>query len=121
MSSAVSVFWTLDTHPATFGQNIRLTCDTGDNVIDSKDCPVRQWSGGPQHKGLVYNGYSSDNYKYEEYLNSQPNKFSLVIKNLTESDVDANYTCACGFNTFTKTLMLEDNLFYCKYNRDISL
>ncbi|VDH92972.1 Hypothetical predicted protein [Mytilus galloprovincialis] len=112
MSSVVSVFWTLDTHPATFGQNIRLTCDTGDNLIDSKDCPVRQWSGGPHHKGLVYNGYSSDNHKYEEYLNSQPNKFSLVIKNLTESDVDADYTCACGFDTFTKTLMLEDNLFY---------
>ncbi|XP_052075221.1 uncharacterized protein LOC127712671 isoform X2 [Mytilus californianus] len=106
------MFWTLDTHPATFGQNIRLTCNTGDNLIKSKDCPVRQWSGGPQHKGLVYNGFSSDNHKYEEYLNSQPNKFSLIIKNLTESDVDASYTCACGFNTFTKTLMLEGNLFY---------
>ncbi|CAC5394840.1 unnamed protein product [Mytilus coruscus] len=106
------LFWTLNTHPATFGQHIRLTCDTGDTLIKSEDCPVRQWSGGPLHKGLVYNGFSSDNHKYEEYLNSQPNKFSLIIKNLTESDVDASYTCSCGFNTFTKTLMLEDNLFY---------
>lgn len=76
------------------------------------DCSVRQWSGGPDNKGLVYNGYSSNETKYGEYLDSYT--FSLIIKNLSESDLNVLYTCSCGFDSFTDSLSMEKNTFYCK-------
>lgn len=105
------VYWNISSVPAIFGQNAVLTCHLKDIFIKSKDCAVRQWSGGPDRRGLVYNGYSSDNTKYEEDVHMGSNEFSLIIKNLTESDVHVNYSCSCGFNTFTKNLSVNENSF----------
>ena len=38
-------------------------------------------------------------------------EFSLVIKNYTESDLNINYTCYCGFKFYTKRLGLNDEDF----------
>lgn len=106
------VSWKLSTIPAIFGQNIVLVCIIDDKLLSSRDCLVRQWSGGPDHKGLVYNGYSSNETKYGEYLELESDTFSLIIKNLSESDVNVLYTCSCGFDSFTNSLSMEENTFH---------
>ncbi|XP_052074864.1 uncharacterized protein LOC127712461 [Mytilus californianus] len=106
------VYWKMSSVPAIFGQNTVLTCHLETIFTNPKDCTVRQWSGGPERRGLVYNGYSSDKNKYEEDVNFGSFEFSLIIKNLTESDINVNYTCSCGFDTSTKKLSLNENLFH---------
>ncbi|CAG2255182.1 unnamed protein product [Mytilus edulis] len=56
----------MTTYPAIFGRDIMLTCYTFLPLKNSKDCPVRQWSGGTDGRGLMYNGFSSNEEKYEE-------------------------------------------------------
>lgn len=106
------MYWRLSSVPAIFGQDIVLTCYLEDISTNPKDCPVRQWSGGPKRKGLVYNGYSSDNNKYMEYANRDSFQYSLIIRHLAESDINVNYTCTCGFHTSTKNLSLDENTFH---------
>ena len=83
--------------PIIHGENIILTCKTGHVLTDRVECPVRQWYGGQKDKLLLYN------------------KVSRVIKNYTESDLNINYTCSCGFKSYTKRLRLNDNNFIGKY------
>lgn len=106
--------------PAMFGQNTVLTCHLEDILTNPKDCAVRQWSGGPDRKGLVYNGYSSNKNKYEEDIYFGYFDFSLIIKNLTESAINVNYSCSCGFHSSTRNLSLNENWFHCKYINCIS-
>ncbi|XP_076106174.1 uncharacterized protein LOC143074781 [Mytilus galloprovincialis] len=106
------VYWNVSSVPAMFGQNTVLTCHLEYILTNPKDCPVRQWSGGPEHKGLVYNGYSSNNNKYEEDIYFGSFDFSLIIKNLTASDINVNYSCSCGFQSSTRNLSLNENWFH---------
>ncbi|CAG2248494.1 unnamed protein product [Mytilus edulis] len=108
----IDMYWKISSVPAIFGQNIVLTCHLEDILTNPKDCPVRQWSGGPDRRGLVYNGYSSNNNKYEEDKNFGSFDFSLIIKNLTESDINVNYSCSCGFHSSTHNLSLNENWFH---------
>ncbi|XP_071178682.1 uncharacterized protein [Mytilus edulis] len=109
---AGKVYWTMSSLPAIFGQNIVLTCHLEYILTNPKDCPVRQWSGGPKRIGLVYNGYSSDYNKYEEDVNLGSMEFSLIIKKLAESDINVNYTCSCEFHSSTQNLSLDKNSFH---------
>lgn len=88
-----------------------LTCKL---EIKSKDCNVRQWSGGADGKAIMYNGITSKPYKYQENVDLQSTN-SLIIKNVSESDVNVNYTCSCDFNSFKKKVSLEEKLFHCKF------
>lgn len=110
------VTWYTATKQVVFGKDVILTCYTGHALLNSKDCPVRQWSGGPDHNGLMYNGYSSNEEKYEEEANLSTNQFSLKIKTFSESDVNVNYTCSCGFSTFTQKLILNNTHYHCKFS-----
>jgi hypothetical protein len=97
--------------PVVYGDNIILTCKT-DKI---SACSVRHWYNGDQNKLLLYNDASVDATKYEDKTNLSSTEFSLVIKNCTESDLNINYTCSCGFNSYTKLLGLNDNNFIGKY------
>ena len=97
--------------PVVYGDNIILTCKTDKRSA----CSVRQWYNGHQNKLLLYNNGSVDATKYEDRTNLSSTEFSLVIKNYTESDLNINYTCACGFEFYTKCLGLDDNNFIGKY------
>lgn len=104
--------WSLSTLPAIFGKDVALTCEIR---IKAKDCSVRQWSGGQGGKAIMYNGITSKPFKYQEKVDLQSTNFSLIIKNVLESDVNVNYTCSCDFKSFKKKLSLEEKLFYCKF------
>jgi hypothetical protein len=93
--------------PVIYGDNIILTCKTDRRGA----CQVRQWFGGHKNKLLLYNGVSVDATKYEDITNLSSTEFSLVIKSYTESDLNINYTCSCGFKSYTKHLALNDKDF----------
>ena len=76
-------------------------------------CQVRQWYSGK--KRLLYNDASVDATKYEDRKDVASTEFSLVIKNYTESDLNINYTCSCGFKSYTKHLGMNNNNFIGKY------
>ena len=80
-------------------------------LTDRDECPVRQWYGGHKDKLLLYNKVSRDVTKYEDKTNLSSTEFSLVIKNYTESDLNINYACSCGFKSYTKRLALNDKDF----------
>ncbi|CAC5399422.1 unnamed protein product [Mytilus coruscus] len=103
------VSWSLSSLPAIFGNDITLTCEI---EIKSKDCSVRQWSGGPDGKAIMYNGITSKSYKYQEKVDLQSTNFSFIIKSFMETDVNVNYTCSCDFKSFKKKLSLEEKLFH---------
>jgi hypothetical protein len=109
------VYWTVSNKPVMYGHNIILTCKTGHVLTDRVKCPVRQWYGGHKDKLLLYNAVSCDVTKYEDRTNVSSTEFSLVIKNYTESDLNINYTCSCGFKSYTKRLGLNDSNFIGKY------
>ena len=105
------VYWIVSNKPVVYGDNIILTCKT-----DRRDaCRVRQWYGGHKNKLLLYNNVSRDATKYEDRTNLSSTEFSLVIKNYTESDLNINYTCSCGFKSYTKRLGMNNNNFIGKY------
>ena len=102
--------------PVIYGDNIILTCKTGHVLTDRAECPVRQWYGGHKDRLLLYNNASLDATQYEDRTNLSSTEFSLVIKHYTESDLNMNYTCSCGFRSYTKRLGLSDNNFIGKYH-----
>ncbi|XP_076108507.1 uncharacterized protein LOC143076567 [Mytilus galloprovincialis] len=101
----------MTTYPAEFGRDVMLTCYTFLPLKNSKDCPVRQWSGGTNGRGLMYNGVSVNDEKYEEKVNLLSSQFSLIIKNFSITDINVNYTCSCGFYASTHTLNLDGKHF----------
>ncbi|CAC5356748.1 unnamed protein product [Mytilus coruscus] len=106
-----SVSWNMTTYPAMFGQDVMLTCYTFHPLENSKDCPVRQWSGGTDGRGLMYNGFSSNEEKYEEKANLLSSQFSLIIRNFSITDINVNYTCSCGFYASTHKLQIDEKRF----------
>ena len=110
----ILVYWIVFNKPVIYGDSIILTCKTGHVLTDRGDgCQVRLWSIGKQQ--LIYNGVSTDATKYEDRTNLSSTEFSLVIKNYTESDLNIDYTCSCGFRSYTKLLGLNDKDFIGKY------
>ena len=110
-----SVYWTVSNKPVIYGDNIILTCKTWHELKDRVKCPVRLWYGGHKDNLLLYNKVSRDATKYEDRTNVSSTEFSLIIKNYTESDLNINYTCSCGFKWYTKHLGLNDDNFIGKY------
>lgn len=111
IDSCESVEIYLSTKPVVFGGEAILTCKVGYPLKNSKECPVREWSGGRSGRGILYNQFPSNKTKYEDRTNDESDEFSLVIKHFDELDVNKNYTCSCGFDSSTTTLKLDNSTF----------
>ncbi|CAC5393285.1 unnamed protein product [Mytilus coruscus] len=90
-----------------FDRTMTLTCTI--NSRDTIDLEVtRQWSKGAEL--IAYKGHLDKPSKYSEILSTR-NKFSLLIKNLTVSDVTSIYQCQYSFETCTKGLNIDTENF----------
>ena len=98
-----------------YGDDVILTCKTWHVLTNRDKCPVRQWHDGHKDKLWLCNTVSRDVTNYEDRTNVSSMEFSLVIKNYTESDLNIDYKCTCGFKSYTKRLGLNDNNFIGKY------
>ncbi|CAG2240896.1 unnamed protein product [Mytilus edulis] len=75
-----------------------------------KNCPpddTKKWLGGKHYDLLCIDDISKNNLKYE--MKSNGGDFELIIKTLNFSDLNCEYTCACGFNQYTDILKLDDD------------
>lgn len=102
-----SLKWEIKTKPLEIGKEARLSCY--DN-----NCPptnTRRWLGGKHYGLLCFDGESKQPLKYE--MTSNGTAFDLMIKNFTFTDVNCEYTCACGYQQYTKMLKVkEEELIY---------
>ncbi|CAC5412725.1 unnamed protein product [Mytilus coruscus] len=97
-----------ETRIIRIGETVVLTCTVHDaEVIDPGE--TRQWSKGSSL--FFYNGRPTIPMKYMESL--KRNQFQLLIYNVTEADLNSEYECLYGFDTYSKTLNItEENFEY---------
>ncbi|VDH97890.1 Hypothetical predicted protein [Mytilus galloprovincialis] len=105
-----SASWNLTTLPVSFGKDIILWCSMGEkkeSKFSKQGTDLRQWTGGQQYDLLCMDNKCLNPSKYEMLTRNNSQSFGLLIHNLSESDLDCQYTCSCGFSDFTKNLSVE--------------
>lgn len=103
--SEASVKWEIKSKPLIIGKEARLSCN-------ANNCPpenTKKWLGGKNYDLLCQDNQSKDPFKYE--MTSNGTNFDLKIKNINFTDVDCEYTCACGFKQYTRKLNAEELLY----------
>lgn len=113
---AFSIYFTvnlkLETETIRLGESIILTCTVhGISKINTE--VTRQFAKGNNGVLLCYNGHIKQKGKYKEIL-SNGNKFSLMINNVTESDVNSIYQCRYSFSTVKQMIGINEMNFECK-------
>ncbi|XP_071180691.1 uncharacterized protein [Mytilus edulis] len=109
-SNCTSASWNLTTLPVSFGKDIILRCFINSTKVDiDSNLKVRQWTGGRNYDMLCMDGDCKYPNKYEMLTQNTSNDFELLIHNISESDLNYNYTCTCGFNGCTKNLFVKRN------------
>ncbi|XP_063447820.1 uncharacterized protein LOC134727374 [Mytilus trossulus] len=105
-----SASWNLTTLPVSFGNDVILWCSMGEkkeNNFSKQRTDLRQWTGGQKYDLLCMDNECLNPSKYEMLTRNNSQDFGLLIHNLSESDLDCQYTCSCGFSDFTKNLSVE--------------
>ncbi|XP_052074598.1 uncharacterized protein LOC127712268 isoform X2 [Mytilus californianus] len=103
------VTWDVKTKPILFGETLELVC----NIFDEENLckgSFQQWYGSKQDTLLCQDGKCRNEEKYTFKKNANCNN-SLLIHNLSISDVDISYSCAFGRNEMKKGLMMKDYEF----------
>ncbi|CAG2202155.1 Fibropellin-1,Adhesive plaque matrix protein 2,Neurogenic locus notch homolog protein 1,Delta-like protein C,Delta-like protein 1 [Mytilus edulis] len=109
-SNCTSASWNLTTLPVSFGKDIILRCFINSTKVgNDSHLKVRQWTGGRNYDMLCMDGDCKYPNKYEMLTRNTSNDFELLIHNISESDLNYNYTCTCGFIGCTKNLSVEPN------------
>lgn len=106
--------WNVKTKPILFGETLELVC----KIFDEKNLckgSFQQWYGTKQDTLLCQDGKCRNEEKYTFKKNANCSN-SLLIHNLTISDVDISYSCAFGRNEMKKGLMMEDYEFLSKFD-----
>ncbi|CAC5357909.1 unnamed protein product [Mytilus coruscus] len=107
---STSASWNLATVPVSFGKDVILWCSMGEKKesnVSKQQADLRHWTGGQKYDLLCMNGQCLNPSKYEMLTRNTSQDFGLLIHNLSESDLDCQYTCSCGFSDFTKNLSVE--------------
>ncbi|VDI25399.1 Hypothetical predicted protein [Mytilus galloprovincialis] len=107
---STSASWNLTTLPVSFGKDVILWCSVGEkkeNKFSKQGTDLQQWTGGQQYDLLCMDNKCLNPSKYEMLTRNNSQDFGLLIHNLSESDLDCQYTCSCGFSDFTKNLSVE--------------
>lgn len=94
------------------GEPLKLTC-TVHGISNININITRQFAKGNDGDLLCYNGHITETKKYQEIV-SEGNRFSLMIKNITESDVNSIYQCRYEFSTVKQMIRINKTNFECK-------
>lgn len=97
-----AIQWKITTKPVVIGKEAILAC-SGYNCPSNK---TRKWLGGKKYDLLCFDYQSKNISKYE--MRSNGTDFELIIKSFSFSDLNCEYTCACGFNQYTNMLRLDE-------------
>lgn len=104
------VYWNITSDIIVFGRDISLKCDG----LACSTKSIKMWIGGPENDLICFNVTSLNPSKYEMMVENNITSFGLKIKNLTISDVNCKYTCACNLQQYTKMLDLDTVKYICK-------
>ncbi|VDI44532.1 Hypothetical predicted protein, partial [Mytilus galloprovincialis] len=98
--------WEIATKSVIFGQDARLTCHS----YACSQGSLKKWFGGKRYNLLCLDGTCDPAYpaKYEMVSRESDYQFDLTIKNISLTDTDCSYTCACGFLKYTNMLVFDD-------------
>lgn len=117
--TVAQVSWFLKTTEAKLETNdsIELVCQVTGTCCSS----LRSWKDGTG-KALITNGVTTLPNKYKETINASSLQFSLLIYNLTVSDLNINYQCQYGFDSSQQYLNMSESIFrYVTQKTEISL
>lgn len=99
--------WVIKVTPIRFGETVMIYCP----IQPADNTTTRQWHGGPHYDLLLFDGISLDYKKYRESFEEKYSTSTLLIVQFNETDVNWDYGCTIGFNTFKKPLLLDEKLF----------
>lgn len=99
-----------------YGQNVSLFCNV------SNCCP--EYSGwdmwSPEQRTLIIDVKTAQpNKKYDG--RKLKDGYTLIIQNITKEDLNVSYSCVYGGTLGEKKVLLEEDVFICKYNDSISI
>lgn len=103
------VTWEVRNSPILFGKTLELLCKISDQ---DKLCTrnLQQWYGSREDVLLCQNGECRNGEKYTVQKNENCS-YSLLIHNVSISDVDISYSCAYGIYEMKKKLLTKDYEF----------
>ncbi|CAG2211182.1 DSCAML1 [Mytilus edulis] len=103
------VEWNVTHKVSSFGQNLTLFCAVDDCCATFPGWVLWNYDGR-DYETLVIDlrGFNSPKYAG----NLRKNGFTLVLKNLTESDMNRNYSCTYGSIVGEKKLLVTEESFH---------
>ncbi|CAG2197225.1 unnamed protein product [Mytilus edulis] len=106
--------WTVFGKVTEYGQNVTLFCNV------SNCCPNYagwdRWT--PVQQTLFIDVKTGQaNAKYDG--KALQNGYTLVIQNLSKTDLNVSYSCVYGAILGQRKFLLEEDVFYCKYKHSI--
>lgn len=102
--SETSVKWNVMNKSIKIGDEAILNC----NINACSPTMRKTWYGGRSYELLCYDDISTNPKKYEMKSYDTSFNSSLIIKHFNFTDINCEYTCACGFNRYTHMLKLDD-------------
>lgn len=106
------VTWDTEADYVVINEDVMLTC----NVTSCPLKSIKKWIGGQNYRLLCIGDVTTNPSKYELMSDDTSRTFDLKIKNVTFGDFNCQYTCACGFQQYTKILKLDDSNYLCKFS-----
>lgn len=104
-----NVYWYIKSSKIELGGNVTLFCNTSDVIDSCKGCPAN-WFGGKNRSLLAFGRFTASNSKY--FTTTATDGFGIIIKNLSETDLNVPYICSFGFYSFERNLTLDDRFEY---------
>ena len=104
--------WIVKEKVTDYGQNLTLFCPVGNCCSEPPG-----WFVGPKTIILDVRTFSNDpKVKYHGTYNTDG--FGVVIRNLSEADLNVTYSCIYGFNQSTPKYLFHGDVFKEKINVD---
>lgn len=110
------VFFDVISVPIIFGDSVVLRC-----YVSEHNCAKtarKSWHIGPRKRLICSSGMSYETEKYKMVSNNSGANFNLEILNFNNKDMENVYTCSCGFNFSTKSLIQKN--YISKYSFTIN-
>ena len=101
--------WVVTEKVSSYGQNLALCCSVNHSVNDCCNEPAG-WSNESKTIFIDVKKYPDNpNLKYGGTYNESG--FGLIIRNLSETDVNKTYECVYGFKKSAHQPLLQEDVF----------
>ncbi|XP_052062274.1 uncharacterized protein LOC127702204 [Mytilus californianus] len=103
------VEWKVEEKIIRYGEDLRLLCIADNYTFDGVE--IKRWEGGPKQKMLTFNGAPDQDDVMKYNMSMRQDGFDLLIKNVTEIDLNVTYKCTFGFKSSGKVMLISDDAF----------